>query len=57
MINQYLTKECPLCKGTGKRISEKLWLDGEDCYNCFATGKVANEEGLEILELVRRIIR
>ena len=46
--NKYITEDCPYC-------SQKQTFYGVElpCFYCNATGKIPNEEGLAIIELMR----
>lgn len=55
MNNRYITKKCYKCNGIGKietRFGMSLTIP-DTCWVCKGTGNIPNEEGQEILELIK----
>lgn len=51
-MNRYITEPCPYCNGSGS-VLEKMFRTLVGCYHCNSTGLAPNDEGLEIIKLVR----
>ena len=55
--NKYITESCPVCYGSGE--TDKLLPNSSistmkhKCMNCKGIGKVPNQKGLDILNLVK----
>jgi len=51
--NKFLTDPCPWCRCSGKVIARVSWMDKTTCYNCKGVGYLPNEEGEEIIKMVK----
>jgi DnaJ-class molecular chaperone len=55
MNNKYITEKCDKCNGEGVLVTRfGLSVDvPESCWVCKGSGKLPNEEGRQILELIK----
>lgn len=52
-MNQYLTELCTECDGTGVNKHYVPIGGNLDCVNCNGYGKLPNDVGKEIIELIK----